>query len=143
MQDQSSQPQNTPPASAAPVTKPVILIVEDDPLLVKMYTTKFTKEGFEVLTAEDGEQGLKTALSNKIDFMVLDVMMPKLSGIDMLTQLRQSRAGQDTPAIMLTNLTQQAEAERLKTLGVKEYLVKANLTPSEVVAKVKKYLGRQ
>lgn len=122
--------------------KPVILIVEDDPLLVKMYTTKFTKEGFTVLTAEDGEEGLKTAIANKIDFMVLDVMMPKLSGIDMLTQLRQNPAGLSTPAIVLTNLTQQAEAERLKTLGVKEYLVKANLTPSEVVAKVKQYLGR-
>lgn len=135
-----SQP--SPSLQTTTTRKSVILIVEDDPLLVKMYSTKFAKEGYEVHTANDGEEGLKIALQNKIDFMVLDVMMPKLSGIDMLTKLRQSPQGAQIPAIVLTNLTQQAEAERLKSLGVKEYLVKANLTPSEVVAKVKQYLGK-
>lgn len=129
-----------PTAQTSPASK-TILIVEDDPLLVTMYTTKFKKEGFHVLSASDGEAGLKLATENKVDFMILDVMMPKLSGIDMLTRLRQTPSGKATPTIVLTNLSDQAENERIKNLGVKEYLVKANLTPSEVVGKVKKYLG--
>lgn len=129
------------PAAQATAASQTILIVEDDPLLVTMYTTKFKKEGFHVLSASDGEAGLKLATENKIDFMILDVMMPKLSGIDMLTRLRQTPNGKTTPTIVLTNLSDQAENERIKNLGVKEYLVKANLTPSEVVGKVKKYLG--
>lgn len=141
MDNPTNQPQPAPAPKEAPHQE-VILIVEDDPLLVKMYSTKFAKEGYTVLTASDGEEGLNLALTNHLDFMVLDVMMPKLSGIDMLTKLRQNPKGANIPAIVLTNLTQQAEAERLKTLGVKEYLVKANLTPSEVVSKVKQYLGK-
>lgn len=135
---QSTQNQSVVNNTAASKT---ILIVEDDPLLVTMYTTKFKKEGFHVLSASDGVSGLKLATENNVDFMILDVMMPKMSGIDMLTHLRQSPTGKDTPTIVLTNLSDQAENERIKNLGVKEYLVKANLTPSEVVGKVKKYLG--
>lgn len=134
--DQPNQPLQ--PTSA----RPTILLIEDDPLLIKMYSTKFAKEGFEVLNAHDGEEGLRMALDNKVDFMIVDVMMPKLSGSDMLVSLRQSEKGKSIPAIVLSNLTQQEEAAKLQSLGVKEYLVKANLTPSEVVEKVKKYLGR-
>lgn len=119
----------------------VILLVEDDPLLVKMYNTKFTKEGFEIIAAQNGEEGLKLALEKPVDFIILDVMMPKMSGIDMLTQLRKTPKGANIPTIVLTNLTKQDDAAKVQALGVKEYLVKANLTPSEVVDKVKQYLG--
>jgi DNA-binding response OmpR family regulator len=122
--------------------QPRILIVEDDPLLVKMYTTKFSREGFAVVSAQDGEEGLEAALNTPIDFMILDVMMPRLSGIDMLERLRANPKGKDIPAIVLTNLTQKEEAVKLQALGVKEYLVKASLTPSEVVEKVKQYLPK-
>lgn len=122
--------------------KPVILLVEDDPLLVKMYVTKFSMEGYQIETAGDGEAGLKKAIELKPDFLILDVMMPKMSGTDMLTKLRQTPEGKDTPVLVLTNLTQQEEAVKLQALGVKEYLVKAMLTPAEVVEKVRKYLGK-
>lgn len=122
-------------------TKRTILLVEDDPLLVKMYSTKFTKEGFNIIFAEDGEEGLKLALSQKIDFLLLDVMMPKLSGIDLLTKLRQDPKGKDIPVLVFSNLTQQEEAQKALGLGAKEYLIKANFTPSQLVEKVKKYLG--
>lgn len=131
-------------ASAAPVSagdKKTILLVEDDPLLVKMYSTKFTKEGFNVITAQDGEEGLRVATTTKFDFMILDVMMPKMSGIDMLTKLRSDPKYKEVPVIVLTNLTQKEEAVKVQSLDVKEYLVKANFTPSEVVAKVKQYLA--
>ncbi|KKQ73813.1 MAG: PAS/PAC sensor hybrid histidine kinase [Candidatus Woesebacteria bacterium GW2011_GWB1_38_5b] len=119
---------------------PVILLVEDDPLLIKMYSTKFLREGFIVKNAGDGEEGLRVATEEKVDFMIVDVMMPKMSGSDMLVKLRQNPKTAGIPAIVLTNLTQQDEAAKLKTLGVKEYLIKADLTPSEVVNKVKAYL---
>jgi len=118
-----------------------ILLVEDDPLLVKMYTAKFTKEGFQVISAQDGEAGLNLALKGDVNIIILDVMMPKLSGIDLLTKLRQDPRGKDIPVLMLTNLTQEEEAQKALSLGAKEYLIKANLTPSQVVERVKKYIG--
>lgn len=126
-----------------PVKTPKILLVEDDPLLVKMYSTKFSTDGFNVLTASDGEQGLKTALAEHPDFIILDVMMPKLSGIDMLTKLKQDPQGAQIPVLVLSNLSQEQEAKRALDLGAKEYLVKANFTPSEVVTKVRAYLAPQ
>lgn len=123
--------------------KPTILLVEDDALLVRMYSTKFTKEGFNVITAADGEEGMNAAINNQIDIMVIDVMMPKLSGTDMLEKLKGNPRFKMVPTIVLTNLQQKEEALKLQNLGIKEYLVKADFTPSDVVAKVKQYLANQ
>ena len=118
---------------------PTILLIEDDPLLSKMYTAKFTNEGFKVLVAGDGEVGLRIALDNKPNLILLDIMMPKLSGLDLMAKLRQDEWGRSVPVLILTNLTQQSEAQKAMKLGAKEFLVKANFTPSQVVEKVKKY----
>ncbi len=136
---QSSQPATVQPTS---IEKPIILLVEDDPLLNKMYQTKLENEGYTVLKAEDGETGLKMALEQKVDFIILDMMMPRLSGLEVLTRLRQYPKGKDLPVVVLTNLAERQKAEQALQLGAKEYLIKANLTPSEIVAKVKQYLGR-
>lgn len=117
-----------------------VLLVEDDPLIIKMYKAKFVHEGFEVLTAEDGVTGLEVSLNGRPDFIVLDIMMPQLSGLDLLEKLRQDPKGKDIPVIILTNLTEKEEEQRAISLGVKEYLLKANLTPGDIVEKVKKYL---
>ncbi|EKD62577.1 MAG: Response regulator receiver protein [uncultured bacterium] len=117
-----------------------VLIVEDDPLLAKMYKTKFVSEGFDVTTAEDGEVGLKSALEARPDFMILDIMMPRLSGIELLKKLRQSTGGVDIPVIVLSNLSEKKEMEEAKNLGVKEFLIKSNLTPKDIVEKVRGYL---
>lgn len=122
--------------------KPVVLLIEDDLLLVKMYKTKFLNEGFQILTAGDGEIGLKLALEQKVDFIILDVMMPKMSGLDFLSQLRQKPKGQNIPVIVLSNLAQQEKAKKALKLGAKEFLIKASLTPGQVVAKVRQYLGK-
>jgi len=122
--------------------KPIILIIEDDPLLVKMYQTKLFLEGFQVKTAEDGQTGLKMALEEKVDFILLDIMMPKLSGIDLLEALRKNPKGKNIPVIVMTNLIDQEKYQKAKELGVKEFLVKANLTPKQVVTKIKQYLGK-
>jgi len=105
-----------------------------------MYKTKLINEGFEVLTASDGQEGLEMALKSAPQAIILDIMMPKLSGLDMLKQLRADSAGSKIPVIVISNLSQENEAEEARRLGAKEYLVKANFTPKEVIEKVKQYL---
>lgn len=121
---------------------PTVLFIEDDTLLLKMYKTKFENEGFRVLTAKDGEEGLSMAKNQNIDLVILDIMMPVLSGLDMLAQYRQDPKGKSVPVIILTNLTREDEMKRARELGVKEFIVKADYTPSEVVRKIKDYLGK-
>ncbi|HLE49353.1 MAG TPA: response regulator [Patescibacteria group bacterium] len=120
---------------------PNLLLVEDDPVLSKMYTEKFKFEGFNVLTAMNGEDGLRLALSENIDLIILDLMLPRLSGSELLAKLRQDAKGRNTKVIALTNLAEQEERQKVMQLGVLDYLIKAMQTPEEVVEKVKKYLS--
>jgi two-component system alkaline phosphatase synthesis response regulator PhoP len=117
-----------------------ILIVEDDPVLLRMYTEKFGFEGFKVLNAHDGEEALSVTTKEKVDLILLDIMLPKMSGTDFLERFRQTAKGVNVPVVALTNLTEQEEKDRAMKLGVKEYIVKAMKTPEEVVEKVKGYL---
>jgi len=140
---QTKLPQEEPMAVQEPASDaPTVLFIEDDPLLLKMYETKFKSEGLRVLAAQDGEEGLRLATNERIDLIILDLMMPKLSGLDMLERLRSQAHGKSHVVIVLTNLTKEDEIKRAMDLGVKEYLVKADLTPNEVAAKVKAYLGK-
>ncbi len=135
MTDQAQQPQvpnPTPPKA--------ILIVEDDPVLLKMYSEKFSFEGFKVLNARDGEEALKVSLSEHVDVILLDIMLPRMSGTDFLAMLRQNPKGKSVPVVALTNLTADEERQKAIKLGVEEYLVKAMQTPEKVVEIVKKYL---
>ncbi|OGM12864.1 hypothetical protein A2V80_02490 [Candidatus Woesebacteria bacterium RBG_16_39_8b] len=120
---------------------PTILIIEDDPILSKMYTEKFTTEGFNVIVALDGESGLEMAVSNKIDIILLDVMLPRVSGIDLLKKLRDHETGKNTLVVVLTNLADPEEKKRALDLGVKDYLVKAMQNPAQVVDKIKERIG--
>ncbi len=124
--------------SVEDIKKKIILIVEDDPVLLKMYSEKFMFEGFTVLNAKDGEEALKTATAENIDTILLDIMLPRMSGTDFLEKFRQIPKGKNIPVIALTNLTEEAEKERALKLGVKAYLVKAMQTPEEVVQQIKK-----
>ena len=118
----------------------LILLVEDDPVLARMYGEKFKNEGFSVAIATDGETGLKKALEEKVSLLLLDIMLPRLSGTDLLTKLRGSAQGKTMPVIVLTNLAEENEKQKVLALGVKEYLIKAMQTPEKVVDIVKKYL---
>lgn len=119
----------------------IVLLIEDDPLLVNMYRSKFENEGFNLLVAENGEEGLGLALKENVDIIILDIMLPKISGTDMLAQLRKSSKGKKIPVIVLTNLTEEGEARKALRLGAKEYLTKATLTPTQIVGKIKEHLG--
>ncbi len=118
-----------------------ILIVEDDPLIVKIYSTRLKADGYEVLSAENGEEGLKIALAEKPDLVILDVMMPRMDGFGVLEKLRADYEMKDKPVLIYSNLMKEEDIERAKTLGVTEFLVKANYSPSQIVAKVQQYVG--
>ena len=120
----------------------MILIVEDDPVLLRMYTEKFNFEGFNVLTARDGEEALKVTSEQKTDIILLDIMLPRMSGTDFLERLRKDTKWKDVPVVALTNLASQEEKDKSLRLGVKEYLVKAMQTPEDVVQKVKDHLTK-
>lgn len=122
--------------------KTTILVIEDDPVLCRMYSEKFKTEGYNVLVAQDGKEGLKAALEESVDLVLLDVMLPRMSGIDLLEQLRKDPKGSKTDVIVLTNLADPSEKERALKLGVKDYLVKAMQTPEQVVEKAKSFLDK-
>ena len=118
--------------------KKTILLVDDDTMISSMYGTKFEQANFEVLMADNGADGLELALANKPDLILLDIIMPQLDGFAVLERLKMSAKTKNIPVILLTNLGTEEDIKKGEELGAKDYLVKANLTPSEVLDKVKK-----
>ena len=123
------------------MANPVILIIEDDPLLTKMYRTKFEMEGYDVIVAEDGQIGIDELTKQVPDFIVLDLMMPRVSGIEVLERLKVSPVFKDIPVMVLTNMTRDEERQRAVELGAVEFVLKADFTPTQVVEKIKGYLS--
>jgi len=118
-----------------------ILLIEDDPFLLSMYSTKFEIEHYRVLTAEDGEKGIKLADENSPDIILLDILMPKVNGFEVLEHLKKNETTKNIPVILLTNLNQKDDIERGLALGADDYLIKAHYMPSEVVEKIKGLIG--
>jgi len=117
-----------------------ILIIEDDKSLVKMYKTKLKIEGFETGVAFDGLEGLEKLKTFSPDLILLDLAMPKMDGFVFLEKLKKEPKWQKTPVVILTNLGQERDVQKAKELGAKDYLIKVNLTPKQVVEKIKKFL---
>jgi PAS/PAC sensor hybrid histidine kinase len=118
-----------------------ILLVEDDEVLASVYRARLEMEDFEVMEVHDGEQALTAALKYRPDLMILDVMMPKISGFDVLDILRNTPETMNLQIIMLTALSQESDRERAEKLGVDEYLVKSQVMISDVIEKVREHLG--
>jgi DNA-binding response OmpR family regulator len=118
-----------------------IAIIEDDMAISQMYRIKFEAEGFEVETAENGKLGLELAEKMKPDIMLLDLMMPEMSGDEMLTELRKTDWGKDIKVIILTNMGEQEAPATLKELDVRRFIVKAEMTPRQVAEMVKAELN--
>lgn len=120
-----------------------ILLVDDDPLLTEMYSQKLIKDGFDVLKAANGEEGLLKLKENKPDLVLLDIMMPKLNGLDVLKKIKADPDPQiqNIPVILLTNLARDMKDINYGLeLGAITYLVKSRVKPAQVVAKVKEIL---
>jgi DNA-binding response OmpR family regulator len=117
-----------------------ILIVEDDPFLADIYKTRLTAEGFEVVIAEDGEKGLKRLDEENFDLLVLDLVLPELSGFEILEKIKEKERFKNLRILVLSNLSQKEEIQRALDLGVQKYLIKAYFTPSEVVKEIKEII---
>jgi len=116
-----------------------ILIIEDNPELVDMYKLKFSHEGFNVITASDGEEGILKAVEEKPDLILLDILMPHMDGWEVLKAIKNNTS-LDSKIILLSNLGQQEQIDKAYKMGATAYFIKANHTPSEVVEKVKEHL---
>jgi two-component system phosphate regulon response regulator PhoB len=153
------EPTGTPPADPAPASPAEpktptaapapaddkhpkrILLVEDDDSLANVYTTRLQTEGFDVRRVADGEEALANAKTYKPDLVVLDVMMPKVSGFDVLDILRNTPETANLKVIMLTALSQESDQERAQKLGADDYLVKSQVVISDVIERIRHHLG--
>ncbi len=122
-------------------TKKRILLVEDDAALSAVYKSRLELEGFDTQEVNNGEDALSAALEYKPDLIVLDAMMPKISGFDVLDILRNTPETTNIKIVMLTALSQPKDKERAEGLGVDDYLVKSQVVIGDVVERVKHHLG--
>lgn len=120
-----------------------ILLVEDDDMLRTMYSEKFTKAGFDIKTAEDGKLALTVLKNVSPDLILLDIVMPNMDGFELLKVLRKEKKYAKVPIIMLTNMGAVDDIRKCERLGANDYFVKANHTPSEVLAKVQTFLTEE
>lgn len=118
-----------------------IAIIEDDPVINQMYRMKFEAEGFDVAMANDGERGVALVSEFSPDIILLDLKMPHMDGATALTHIRKLENGKSVPVLILTNLGEEEAPSSLKQLNISSYIVKADLTPKQVVARVKETLG--
>ena len=129
------------PAFAAPTHPKRILLVEDDDALANVYLARLQAEGFDVRRVANGEDALSAALTYHPDLIVLDVMMPKVSGFDVLDILRNTPETANLKIIMLTALSQESDKKRAETLGVDDYLVKSQVVIADVIERIRHHLG--
>ena len=121
--------------------KKKILLVEDDNALAEVYRSRLELEGFDVQRVANGEIALSTAQEFRPDLIVLDAMMPKINGFDVLDILRNTPELVNVKVVMLTALSQLKDKERAKELGADDYLVKSQVVISDVVDRIKHHLG--
>lgn len=125
------------------MTKPIkVAVVEDDMAIAQMYRVKFQSLGWTVQTASNGKLGLELAEEMKPDIILLDLMMPEMTGDEMLQELRKQPWGEKIKVIILTNMGEQEAPAALKELGVTKFIVKAEMTPRQVAALVQQELGQ-
>lgn len=120
---------------------PKIAIIEDDSAISQMYRIKFEAEGYQVETASNGKLGLELSEALRPDIILLDLMMPEMTGDQMLEALRKTEWGKNTKVIILTNMGEQEAPTILRELGVKRFIVKAEMTPRQVAEMVKTELA--
>ena len=121
--------------------KYTILLVEDDNTLQTMYKDLLTSHGYTVIKASDGQEALDLFSKEKIDLIITDIMMPKMSGVELLNAVRKIPQEKPTPAIAWSNLTYEDEKKQALAAGANEYIIKDSLGLDEIIGVVKKYLG--
>lgn len=118
-----------------------ILLIEDDPFLAEIYVAKFEEAGFSISVARDGCEGLKKAKEQKPSLLLIDIVMPKLDGFEVLEAMKRDPEIKDVSTVIFSNLGEEEDVKRALELGARDYLVKAHYTPTEVVARVSAILN--
>ncbi len=117
-----------------------VIIIEDEETLLNLLDKKLNQEGYEVIVARDGQEGLEKIKTNMIDLILLDIVMPKMGGFEVMEELQKDEILSRIPIIIISNSGQPVELDRAKELGVVDWLIKTDFDPQEVVDKVKKYI---
>ncbi len=121
-------------------TKYTVMIVEDDPVLQKMYNQKLISEGFNTLIASDGQEAQDLFNKEPVDLIITDIMMPRVSGIELIENIRQDSKEKNTPIIAWSNLALEEEKQKALSAGANEYVIKGSLNLEQLIDLVKKYL---
>jgi DNA-binding response OmpR family regulator len=124
----------------APRLKPLVLLIEDEGLLSRMYAKKLEMDGYEYITAPNGDEGIKQATKKQPDLILCDIMMPEKDGLSVLKELKTKEETNDIPVIMLSNLSKQEYIDEALELGAVSFLVKSQMVPAEVMSKIKEVL---
>jgi DNA-binding response OmpR family regulator len=120
---------------------PFIIVAEDDRFYSSVFKTKLAKEGFEVAIAENGEAALEAVRARRPDLLLLDLIMPVKDGFGVLKELRADDKLKDLKVVVVTNLSQDEDKQRVTALGALDYVVKANVSINEMVAIIKKHMA--
>jgi DNA-binding response OmpR family regulator len=118
-----------------------ILIAEDDLMISEIYQKKFTEKGYEVLTAFSGDQVLDIAKKQKVDIVLLDLLIPRLDGFAVIENLRNGKYDANIKIIISSNLSQKEDRDRVMALGANGFILKSQFTPSEMVEEIKKIIS--
>ncbi len=125
-----------------PNRRSTILIIDDAGDLREIYARKFKQEGFEVLEARDGLEGLNVAFDKKPDLVITGIMMPRVDGFEVINTLKKDAQMKNTPVLVFSHLGRQEDIDKALSLGVDDFLIQATFSPDDVVEKVRGHLGR-
>ena len=125
----------------AEVPNKKILLVEDEPMLSNLLKQRLEKEGIQVTAAHDGEEAVKLLKQDKPDLILLDIILPKMSGFEVLEEMKGDPTVQSAPVVVVSNLGQDSDVEKAQKFGAVGYFVKAKMSIEDLVSKVKEFLG--
>ena len=120
-----------------------ILIIEDEEIMQELLEKKLTKEGYKVLIAKDGKEGLRTMKELSPDLILLDIIMPNLGGFEVMEEMQKDKELSSIPVIIISNSGQPVEIDKAEKLGVKDWLIKTEFDPKEVIEKIKKQIPKK
>ena len=119
-----------------------ILLIEDEKIMIDLLQRKLTQKGYDVSVARDGEEGLKAMREVRPDLVLLDIIMPKMGGFEVMEEMGKDKNLKDIPVIVISNSGQPVELDKAQKLGAKDWLIKTEFDPQEVLGKVVKQIGK-
>lgn len=123
--------------------KKKILIIEDETFVRELYEREFGRAGYEISSATDGQEALAKVVEENWDLILLDIMLPKISGLDVLKEIKKKDSTKKIPVLLLTNLANEAVIKEGFSLGANGYLIKADYTPQQIIEEIKKFFKEQ